>query len=178
MQFRKAQLSSMLLILLACLTVSCAKSEKSAHYGYALLYNVTSQQQDVDKLLWIKDPSASVSEWIKRIAAFNKEVTQQLDAWKTAGRINNLSEMGLPPTEMAARERAKSGTTGDLLLGTGDELSVELVVTQLKAMGYCADLCYALAKESKIDSQKKKLEAWQKQFAKLNADGLKLLETE
>lgn len=144
--------------------------------GFALLYSVSSQEQNVDKLLWVKDPGDAITEWIKQIATFNKSVTQQLEAWKQDGTVTNLKHLGLPQAESEARARATSRTTGELLWSTDIDLRVALVVAQLKALGYCADLCYAIGKETSKSEVKKVVSGWETQFAELNSKGMNILE--
>ncbi len=145
--------------------------------AYGLLYSVTSQQQNVDKLLWIKDPGPDITAWVEQIAKFNTEVTQQLDAWKKSGHIQSLKILGLPKAELEARERATKRTTGELLFSEDVSLRLSLVIAQLKALGYCSDLCYAIQQETTNADITAKAKDWEQRFKQLNADGMKLLET-
>ncbi|WOO43102.1 hypothetical protein [Rubellicoccus peritrichatus] len=162
-------------------TVSFAdqnNTSSSDSYGYALLYGVVSQNKNVDKLLWIKNPGKPVETWVNDIASLSAKVNDQLETWHEDGTIQNLKDMGLPPTEVEARARATSRTRGDLLLSNGIDLRVDLIVAQLKALGYCADLSYAMAKETSNSAIQKQLNSWQSEFTKLNAKGMSLLKTD
>ncbi|WP_309397193.1 hypothetical protein [Cerasicoccus maritimus] len=166
--------------ILIILVLSACKQQTTTRVvddGYGLLYSVTSQQQNVDKLLWVKDPGADIRAWVEQIAAFNQEVTKQLEAWKASGQVTSLSTLGLPPAEIEARERATKRTTGELLFSTDVNLRLSLVVAQLKALGYCSDLCYAIAQETKDDGIQEIAKKWEERFKELNAAGMKLLET-
>ncbi|MGE9296653.1 MAG: hypothetical protein ACQKBV_10230, partial [Puniceicoccales bacterium] len=143
--------------------------------GFALLYSVAKQEQDVDKLLWVKDPGPEIEAWIRSIATFNKDVAGQLEAWQQAGKIGNLEFTGLPEAEAEARSRAASRTTGDLLFSEDVDLRVALIVAQVKAMGYCADLSYAIEQETKDQSVVDKAGEWEKRFQELNTVGMKML---
>lgn len=164
------------LILLTGCPRQSAPGPASADAGYALLYSVTSQEQNVDKLLWVKDPGEKIEAWVRRIAEFSKGVTAQLEAWKKDGTVTNLTQVDLPVAEETARKRAASRTTGELLFSKDVDLRVALVVAQLKALGYCADLCYAIGEETRDPDVKKTVGDWQKQFSALNSDGMGILE--
>lgn len=161
------------LLLTGCL--DRAESQEGAPAGFALLYSVTSQQQDVNKLLWIKDPGEQIDAWIREIASFNGEVTKQLEEWKSSGALVNLSNTGLPAAERKARELAARHTTEELLLGTGTDLRLDLMVAQLKALAYCGDMCAAVADMPEGQAMKDTLEAWSSKFMELNAHGMQLL---
>ncbi|WP_309385571.1 hypothetical protein [Cerasicoccus frondis] len=169
-----------LLIVFAFLTLAGCSPKPNANAtddGFGLLYSVTSQQQNVDKLLWIKDPGADITAWIEQIAQFNQEVTKQLEAWKKAGKITSLKALGLPPAELEARERATKRTTGDLLFSEDVSLRLSLVIAQLKALGYCSDLSYAIAAETQDKAIQETATQWESKFKELNAQGMTLLET-
>lgn len=171
-----------LIALLATVTFStkadAAAPKSGESYGYALLYSVVSQDKEVDKLLWIKDPGKSIETWIRDISAFCETVTNQLKAWESNGSVKNLSKTGLPPAELEARSRASSRTRGELLFSTKTNLRVNLIVAQLKALGYCSDLCHATAKLTDNSSQQQTLKAWEAQFTKLNETGMLLLQSD
>ncbi|MBC2594125.1 hypothetical protein H5P28_07595 [Ruficoccus amylovorans] len=145
--------------------------------GYALLYNVASQEQDVDKLLWIKEPGPEISAWVKEIATFNKEVATQLQAWKKDGSVENLDNLALPPAEMKARARAASQTTGDLLFDTDTDLRVVMIYSQLQSLGYCSDLCYAIAELPYGKPHADTLHEWEKRYHEIQDTGFKMLKT-
>lgn len=171
------------LILLIFLSACSPTSDKPAgdtglDAGFALIYNVSSRQQNVDKLLWIKDPGSDVTAWCERIASFNKGVTQQLEDWQESGQIVGLEHMNLPPVELRARERATNRTTGELIFSEDVSLRINLVTAQLKGLGYCADLCAVMSEEEQNQSMQTKLEQWQKQYSELYSDGMKILEGE
>ncbi len=165
-----------MLLLTGCPKQQSAPGTDAGYSGYALLYSVTSQEQNVDKLLWVKDPGAEIEAWVRKIADFNKVVTAQLDAWKKDGTVTNLKQVDLPAAEETARKRAASRTTGELLFSKDVDLRVALVVAQLKAMGYCSDLCYAIGEATSNADVKKTVGDWQKQFAALNSEGMNILE--
>lgn len=156
----------------------CSKPQQGSmnDAGYALLYSVTSQQQNVDKLLWIKEPGPDVKAWVEQIAVFNGEVTKELEAWRDAGLVTNLEYLGLPPAEIQARDRAQSRTTGDLLFSEAVSLRMNLIVAQLKALGYCSDLSYAIGEDSSNADVQAKAKAWEERFKELNAQGMAILE--
>jgi len=166
----------MLVFTLALAACAPQKQASTDDIAFALLYSVTSQQQNVDKLLWIKEPGADVKAWVEQIAAFNQDVTKQLENWKQSGQIDNLDYQGLPAPEALARKRATKRTTGELLFSEDVDLRVSLIVAQLKALGYCADLSYAIQQEAKEDDIKTIASNWDHRFSQLNAEGMALLE--
>ncbi len=145
--------------------------------GFALLYNVSSQEQDVDKLLWIKTPGKEIADWVKEIAAFNKAVTTQLEAWKQDGSVTNLKNLSLPPAEVKARAQASSETTGELLFETDADLRVIMVYSQLQSLGYCSDLCHAIANLPYGKAHADTLENWKNRYQELQNDGFMMLKT-
>ncbi|MDP0497566.1 MAG: hypothetical protein Q7Q73_15295 [Verrucomicrobiota bacterium JB024] len=175
--------AALLLSLLACVFLSACCPKKPATApgqqpeGFALLYDVTSQEQDVDKLLWVKDPGPEIAAWVKDIATFNKDVTTQLEAWKADGSLTNLSELSLPPAEVEARARAASETTGDLLFDTDADLRVVMIYSQLQSLGYCSDLCYAIAELPYGEPMADTLTKWTDRYHALQDTGFKMLKT-
>lgn len=176
MKYRSLLFIVAVLTLAGCRESAQKQSTASADYGYALLYSVTQSQQNVDKLLWVKNPGAEIEAWIKKIAPFNQAVTKQLEAWKESGIVTNLKSLGLPEAENVARKRATDRTTGELLFSEDTDLRVALVVAQLKALDYCSDLCYAIGEETTNPEVKKAVEDWQKQFTGLGSQGMAILE--
>lgn len=170
------------LIIALILQSACSFADKGSNStksdGYALLYSVVSKNQDVSKLLWIKSPGKSIETWVSDIAKLSSEVTTQLEAWKKDGTVQNLDNTGLPPTELAARARATSRTRGELLFSGGVDLRVDLIVAQLKALAYCADLSYAMEEEMNNSTMQTQFNSWQSAFTKLTETGLSLLQTD
>lgn len=172
----KRYASFLLLIFLTACSPSSEAPASAKDSGFAFIYNVSSRQQNVDKLLWIKDPGPDVKAWCEQIASFNTGVTKQLEDWQKAGLITGLDHMNLPPVELKARERATNRTTGELLFSEDISLRINLVTAQLKGLGYCADLCAVMSEDPKNKEIGEKLEQWQKQYSQLYADGMKILE--
>lgn len=174
---------ALLLSLLSCVFFSaCCKQQPvlapgQQPEGFALLYDVSSQEQDVDKLLWVKDPGPEIAAWVKDIATFNQDVTTQLEAWKKDGSLTNLSNLSLPPAEVEARARAASETTGDLLFDTDADLRVVMIYSQLQSLGYCSDLCYAIAKLPYGEPMADTLKKWMDRYNALQNTGFKMLKT-
>ncbi|GHB94163.1 hypothetical protein [Cerasicoccus arenae] len=166
------------LLFLSLFLSACAPKPDAAagDDGFALLYSITSQQQNVDKLLWIKDPGAATEAWVEQIATFNQAVTKQLEAWRDGGQVSSLTARGLPSAEIEARERATRRTTGELLFSQDVDLRISLILAQLKALGYCADLSYAIGQETSDEAIKTTVANWDTRFKELNAKGMALLE--
>ncbi|MEM9227439.1 MAG: hypothetical protein AAGA45_05685, partial [Verrucomicrobiota bacterium] len=123
-----------------------AETASDDQAGYALLYNVVSQNKDVDDLLMIKSPGKDIEAWVKEVAKLCGEVNNQLEAWKKAGSVTNLEDTHLPEAEVKARGIDTGKTSSELLWGGGVNLRVGLMVSELSAVGYCRDLCDAIAK--------------------------------
>ncbi|QYY34475.1 hypothetical protein [Ruficoccus sp. ZRK36] len=164
-----------LLVLSGCCKKQPATLPGQTPEGFALLYDVTSQEQDVDKLLWIKEPGPKISAWVKDIATFNKKVSVQLEAWKKDGTIENLENLSLPPAEMEARARAAAETTGDLLFDTDADLRLVMIYSQLQSLGYCSDLCYAIARLPYGEPLADTLNEWVDDYNKLKSTGMELI---
>ncbi|MEM8550514.1 MAG: hypothetical protein AAGF10_06965, partial [Verrucomicrobiota bacterium] len=149
MQYDLFMLRLPLTTLLCCcfiFTGLWAESTSNDQAGYALLYTVVSQNKDVDDLLIIKSPGKDIETWVKEVAKLCGEVNDQLEAWKKDGSITNLNDTYLPEAEVKARGIDTSKTSSELLWGGGVNLRVGLMVSELSAVGYCRDLCDAIAK--------------------------------
>lgn len=146
-----------------------------SNHGLALLYSVAGKEQDVDKLLWIKDPGKPIKAWLREIAKFNGAVSEQLEAWAKAGLAADLQATGLPEVERKARSIAQSDTTGELIISSHLNLRLELIVSQLKAMSYCANLCAATADFTQDEAISKQLKDWETNYTDLSKEGFKLL---
>lgn len=115
------------------------------NYGYGLLYDVVSQEQDVDKILWIKRVNPELQNLIKQIAELSGKVTDELDSWKKEDPSLILSATGLPELEVKTRDRIAHYKTFDLLGTWGDDFERDLILTQLEALNYMAYMMKSLA---------------------------------
>lgn len=117
----------------------------SLSQGYSLLFQLLDDESNVSKLLWIKRERPEFGRLIKEISASASAAHKQLSAFAKADPNLSLQLKPLPQIEAQTRE-AISKAQGKTLLGDkGDALEVDLLVTQLEALNYGANLARVLA---------------------------------
>src|SRR5256885_233448 len=78
--------------------------------GYSLLYELTSKQRDVDKILKLKHASPNVAAVIKEIAQTFRQATEQLDQIVKTDAGLRFNSTHLPTLEVKTRASIE-GTT-------------------------------------------------------------------
>lgn len=146
------------------------------NYGYGLLYGVVSQEQDVDKILWIKNVSPELHEFIGETASLSGKVTAELESWKESDPTLILSATGLPEVEVKTRSRIAEHKTIDLLGSWGPHFERDLILTQLEALNYMAYLMETLATKDPQNSRHSFLKENSKAFLVLRDKMQALLE--
>lgn len=116
--------------------------------GYALLYDLVSQQQDLNKILWIKNTSPPVVELIEAIADVSGEMTRHLDEWQQADPTIRLDSTGLPEVDQATRKAITSYKTMTLLGDWGETFTRDLLLTQNEALNYGGYLMKVLSEKT------------------------------
>jgi hypothetical protein len=139
-------LSISLLLFCGCAgTWSTPQKNPSWRSGYALLYDLLSQNAHLDKILWIKFESDDVDDIVAEIVALCAEGKLELEKFAEADDMVHLEAQPLPIIELETRSAIESETADELLGTSGIPFEVKLLNTQLSALRYAANLCRVLA---------------------------------
>jgi hypothetical protein len=141
---------------------------KPDNAGYSLLYGLLSQQQDVDKALWLHKVDPAVAGVIKEITQASGEARKQLEAFAHADAGLQLKTQPLPKVEQETRDAIGSTETRVLLTSTGDTFRLRLLLTQTNSMEYASHLAQVLARTEKSKDRQKYLEALSLKLNALN----------
>jgi hypothetical protein len=117
--------------------------------GYALLFSLSGDESDLSKLKWIKHEGGEVKMLMDAIAATNRAVHKKLAGWQDIDTRDDK----LPAAEKAARKAISHFKTSKLLHSKGNELEVELLLSQNEALTYGAHLALVLS-TSDVDRQR------------------------
>jgi hypothetical protein len=138
------------LLALACQSAAPPAPPRAAApaspHGYALLFELLGQEQDVDKLLLVKRERADLGELMGSIAETCGAAHERLAALGEADPALNLTDPGLPGAELAVREAIEGEKTKLLLTESGKEFELQLVLSQLQALSYALHLSEVLAR--------------------------------
>jgi hypothetical protein len=113
--------------------------------GYGLLYDLTGNEQNVDKILLVKTATAQVAAEIKHIAQLLGQAHEQLDAFAKQDPLLRFGTTRLLTVEQKTRESIASQTTKGLLVSRGREFDLHLLLTQVQALQYASHLAQELA---------------------------------
>jgi hypothetical protein len=153
------------LVITAMLFVGCASfnpkpaeqpkisvSEKSE--GYALLYDLVSDEKQISKILIIKKERPEFRDLVKRIAATAKETARGLENFAKKAPQLNLKITHLPVMERKARDSIAAETENEILKSSGGPFESKLLMAQVEGLNYAAHLAKVLA-ETEADLTRK-----------------------
>jgi hypothetical protein len=103
---------------------------------YSLLHQLLDEQKDVSLLRFIKREHTDVKDLIKRIAAASGTDSDLLEEFAKHDPSISLTDIRLPPGEVATRAAIASTKKKELLGQTGDEFELTLLLTQTEALSY------------------------------------------
>jgi len=112
----------------------------------SLLYELLGDEKNVSKLLIIKGERPEVNRLIKDISSTAGAGAKKLEEIAKQDHKVRLNASGLPPGERAAREAISKTRTRELLLASGDDFELKLLLTQVEALGYASHLAKIAAK--------------------------------
>jgi len=98
--------------------------------GYSLLYAIVSQQNNFEKILWVKSESDPVDHLITEIADYAGKVSAELEDIESRYPAVTLRTQFLPEVEARMRESVTSDATKSLLTLGGREFERELLLKQ------------------------------------------------
>jgi len=115
------------------------------YHGYALLAELTGDEQDVSKLRFIKRERGELKALLQQIASTNRLAYEALQTFAKADPILNLKDNGLPPAEIAARKAISKYKEKAILSSKGKDLEVQLLLAQNEALTYGSHLASVTA---------------------------------
>jgi hypothetical protein len=145
--------------------------------GYALLYQLMSDEQNVSKLHYFKHEQPDVKELINRIAAASGEAAKQLETYDKEDGGTDLKNQDLPPGEQTTRDAIASTKKWDLLGHGGEHFELSLLLTQSEAMNYGWHLAEVAAKNDSRPERAKYLKSLSEQMKGFYQDIYALLMT-
>ena len=117
--------------------------ERSA--GLTLLRDVLARNARVDGILMFKTVDPPVKTLIGDIASSCSRLRDRLDDWARVEDAVDLEATGLPAVEARARALREEWMTRTLLGSSGMEFQLNLLVSQVQALGYASALAEAAA---------------------------------
>lgn len=118
-------------------------SERSA--GYALLYELATQQKHSNLLSLIKRESPELKELLERISKTSEATATELELLAKMNPPLNLKVTHLPRIEQATRDSIAKETGKEILHTNGVMMEFTMVSSQLAGMNYAAHLARTLA---------------------------------
>jgi hypothetical protein len=112
----------------------------------SLLYDLLQDEKNVSKLLIIKGERPEVNRLIKEISSAAAAGVKKLEELAKPDPRLNLRASGLPAGERATRDAISKTRTRELLLASGDDFELKLLLTQLEALSYASHLAKVAAK--------------------------------
>lgn len=174
---------SVLLMALTIFGSSCATSQdslkptiKDTANGYALLWDVSHKQTNLDKILLIKNGTKEVEALLAEITKSYRNFEQ---SWIAHGFPDkqNLPPLAkiLPDTELAARQSLEKEITGTILTSSGPRFNLAILMSQEKALGYTSHLIQSLIEMETLADRKKNLQQQHRVIEKLRGKTTQLL---
>lgn len=119
----------------------------------SLLYELLEQEKDVSKLRIIKSQRQEVTRLIKEISATAAAGAKGVESLAKRDSTLSLKSPDLPQGERATREAISRSQTKELLLSSGDDFELKLLLTQVEALNYGSHLAkVAAVNEPRTDS--------------------------
>lgn len=136
--------------------------------GYALLYDLLKQESGVSDIFTVKGASDPVKQIINDIAAASKQGTAAIEDIARSEAFMSLEDTGLPKVEEQTRKKIAFATAGSLLLSSGSDFELKLLLTQSEATKYAHFLALTVAASEEDPKHKQTLDKIAEQFKTLN----------
>jgi hypothetical protein len=136
-------------------TIHSVASETSEHQtylngGYYLLHNLASDEAQLPLVLVVKDAPPNIKPYTDRISKLAKETTADLEQVQSRDPSLQFDKNPLPSVEQDVRDSIKDDKQHQMLMeATGHEFVRVLVVSQIEASTYAANLAKVLADQEK-----------------------------
>jgi hypothetical protein len=141
----------------------------------SLLYDLLGKEKNITKILLIKRNGDDVAAFIKAIAATADESVERLERLLKIDPTLNLQAIELPAGEKAARDATEKTNEHDILLSSGIEFELNLLVTQAEALSYGQHLAKVAAENSPIPGEAEQFHIINVALEGLYKQNLKLL---
>jgi hypothetical protein len=148
-------------------------SERSA--GYAVLYDLASQQKHSSLLSLVKTETPELKSLLERISKTSQATVAELEALAALNPPLNLKVTRLPRIEQATRDSITEETSKEILHRNGVELEFTMVSSQLAGMNYAAHLARSLALVETNPRRKEFLQRTDRKYSELHDQVHKML---
>ena len=149
--------------------------ERSA--GYALLYDLASQQKHSNLLSLIKKESPELKGLLERISKTSQATATELEILAKMKPALDLKATHLPRIEQATRDSIAKETSKEILHTNGVVMEFTMVSSQLAGMNYAAHLARSLALVESNPRRKEFLERTDRAYSELHDRVNKMLST-
>ena len=122
-------------------------TENTRNNCYSLLKQLLDNEKDVNLLHLIKAETPDLRKLIKQISVAAADGSKQLEAFAKEDSSLALDNYDLPPGEVKTRAAISKLHEKELLHATGATLELDLLLTQVEALTYGAQLA-KLAREN------------------------------
>src|SRR3954470_2274348 len=119
-------------------------TEQASRHGYALLFDLLGDEQNVSKLLIVKRDRPELKKLVKEISTASGKAHKELEKLDKHGI--NLKDQGLPTAETQARKSISHEKGKTLLAEKGSDFEIALLLTQNEALTYGSHLAQVVAK--------------------------------
>jgi hypothetical protein len=148
-------------------------SERSA--GYALLYDLATQQGHSNLLSFLKKETPELKALLDRISKTSQATATELEALAKMSPPLDLKATRLPRIEQATRDSIAKQTSQEILHSNGAELEFNMVSSQLAGMNYAAHLARSLALVEGNSRRKEFLQRTDRTYSELHDRVYKML---
>jgi hypothetical protein len=129
-------------------------ADRVRNEGYSLLYKLMSDESKVGQIFILKSASASVTDVVKEVGNSCQTYKKQLDDFAAADNGMHLNMPDLPIAEQQSRDLIAGSQTRSLLISSGREFEVQLLITQVQAMDYASHLAKAIERHEEDKDRK------------------------
>jgi hypothetical protein len=138
----------------------------------SLLSDLLNDEQNVDKVLKVKNASPDITGLIKLIAATAATHMRELGEMATNDSALDLQATDLPPGEVAARDATAKAQERALLLSSGTNFEFNLLYSQAQAQDYGGQLAAVAARYSEHPDEAHTFDTISKTMERLDAQVL------
>ena len=141
----------------------------------SLLYQIVSDEKHLSKLLIIKRDRRELHDLVKKISDTAAQTAKVLEKRAKTDTQFDITQVQLPPGEIAARQLQSSALTRQLLNTKGEEFEFRLLLTQAQALAYAQSLATVAGANEPDVAQREELTKISLRFAQLYDAVIQLL---
>jgi hypothetical protein len=167
--------------LLSCFSLAtparaASDSENEMRDGFFLIHGVCHEESQVHLITMMKTTPPWLVDYVTRISKLADDTLDTLDDMEDHDPALKSDDSPLPAFERAVRASIKDEKRHDLLFGTKDAaFSRALILTQLDAANYIANIAKVLSDEDEDDSRARKLDKISSHWAAIRREGIQFL---